>query len=101
MIEALVAAGSDRDHEAGLADYGKIGALLDAGLMQQVDFDVDSFERARGGRLGAAERGRVIEAQQRAMRWTFLGSGMSHPRFLETVERIKPAARRQIEAMAA
>jgi len=101
MIEALVAAGSDRDLEAGLADYGKIGALLDAGLVQQVEFDVDSFERACGRRLGAAERERVMAAQQRAMRWTFLGSGMSHPRFLETVERIKPAARRQIEAMAA
>ena len=99
MIEALVAAGSDR--EAGLADYGKIGALLDAGLMQQVHFDVDSFERALAHRLGTAERERVIEAQQRAMRWTFLGSGMSHPRFLETVERIKPSARRQIAAMAA
>jgi hypothetical protein len=34
------------------------------------------------------------------MRWTYLGTGMTHPNFLETVEKIKPEARKDIEAMA-
>lgn len=36
----------------------------------------------------------------KGMRWTYLGTGMTHPNFLATVEAIKPAARKQIEAMA-
>jgi len=34
------------------------------------------------------------------MRWTYLGTGMTHPNFLATVEKINPAARKQIEEMA-
>jgi len=99
-VDDLVAAASKRDIEAGLADYGKIGAFLDGGLGQQVEFDVDSFERATGRKLSVAERRQMIETQRQAMRWTFLGSGMTHPRFLEALERIDPAARRQVEGMA-
>jgi hypothetical protein len=36
----------------------------------------------------------------KGMRWTYLGTGMTHPNFLATVEEIKPEARKQIEEMA-
>jgi peroxiredoxin family protein len=36
----------------------------------------------------------------KGMRWTYLGTGMTHPNFLATVEEIKPKARKQIEEMA-
>lgn len=42
----------------------------------------------------------MVEAQHQAMRWTFLGSGMTHPKFLASVEGIDPAARREVEKMA-
>jgi hypothetical protein len=100
-VDALVAASSKRDIEAGIAEYAEIGAFLDGGLGQQVEFDVQSFERAAGRNLSAAERTRLAETQKQAMRWTFLGSGMTHPKFLATVEGIDPAARREIEKMAA
>jgi hypothetical protein len=101
MVEAMVAASSEGDVETGLADYGKIGAFLDGGLVQQVQYDVESFEQATGRALSAGERRRLIATQEQAMRWTFLGSGMSHPKFLATLEQIDPAAKRQIEQMAA
>jgi hypothetical protein len=100
VIEAMAQACSERDLRAGLEDYAKIGAFLDGGLMQQVEFDVASLERASGRPLRPAVRTALVAAQQQAMRWTFLGSGMTHPRFLETVEAIAPGARAQVEAMA-
>ena len=42
----------------------------------------------------------MISAVLKGMRWTYLGTGMTHPNFLGTVEKIKPEARQQIEAMA-
>jgi hypothetical protein len=38
--------------------------------------------------------------QIQAIRWTYLGSGMTHPKFLETIGDISPAARTNIEEMA-
>jgi hypothetical protein len=38
--------------------------------------------------------------QLQANRWTFLGSGMTHPRFVAALERVSPAARDRIAAVA-
>ena len=40
------------------------------------------------------------EAQMRANRWTYLGSGMTHPNFLATLEGLLPEARTRIEQVA-
>jgi hypothetical protein len=100
IVGSLVDAGGEADVRNGLEDYGKIGAFLDGGLGQQVELDIGNFERATGRTLGNADRRRLKEVQHQAMRWTFLGSGMTHPRFLATLERITPAARRQVEELA-
>ncbi len=100
MVDALVSASSERDRRDGVAEYAQIGGFLDGGLEQQVEFDIDSFERATGRKVDGAKRQRLAEAQHQAMRWTFLGSGMTHPKFLASVEGIDPAARREVEKMA-
>ena len=100
IIEALARACRDRDLRAGLADYAGIGALLDAGLARQVALDVDGLERAAGRTFRTAERERLVASQTQAMRWTFLGSGMTHPRFLATLDAIAPWARAGVEEIA-
>jgi hypothetical protein len=100
IVEALAQASGEGDLRAGIEDYTKIGAFLDGGLGQQTEFDVDSFEQAIGRSLSAAEHASLLASQKQAMRWTFLGSGMTHPRFLQTVEAIAPGTRAQIEEMA-
>ena len=35
-----------------------------------------------------------------ASRWTFLGSGMTHPQFLASVGRLAPGARTRLEEVA-
>ena len=100
MVHAY-ASGLDR-HAVALAidDYLKIGGLLDGLLRQQVEFDIASLQRAIGRTLTEAEKSQARAAQTKANRWTFLGSGMSHPNLLATLEFILPGSRTRIEQTA-
>jgi len=100
MVDALSDACNPTEIENGINDYAAIGGLLDGGLRQQVEFDMQSFERATGRVLNGTERERFRAIQTQAVSWTYLGSGMTHPKFLETVGNLSPAARTKIEEMA-
>jgi hypothetical protein len=100
MVGAL-AAGRDAASLSQAVDaFLEIGGLLDGGLKQQVEFDLDAFERATCRRLSDDERKRAGAVQHQAMRWTFLGSGMTHPNFLATLEGMDPDLRARVEAIA-
>jgi hypothetical protein len=97
MVEALAAACTPEEVDRAIDDHAHIGALLDAGLAQQVDLDVASLERAARRRFTADERSELQAVQRAATRWTFLGSGLAHPKFLATIGELRPAARARIE----
>ncbi len=99
MVECIAEACGDKERDEAIDGYLEIGGFLDAGLGQQVEFDVESFTRATGRAFSDAERERYIAGQRQAIRWTFLGSGMSHPNFLASVEQLRPAARQRLEAI--
>ncbi|HEX8621322.1 MAG TPA: diiron oxygenase [Allosphingosinicella sp.] len=100
MVEAL-AEGRD---EAGIRDaidgYLEIGAFLDEGFATQASLNLDAFERHFGRALRAAERRELQAQQHQALRWTYLGSGMVHPRFTATLAALSPAARDRVAAVA-
>ena len=100
MVQALSDSCTPAEIEKGFDDYVAIGALMDGGILQQVEFDLQSFQRATGNVLNAAEQERFRSIQTQALRWTYLGSGMTHPNFLATVSELDPAARTRIEKMA-
>jgi hypothetical protein len=100
MVQALAAGRGAREIEAAVEEYLEIGGLIDAGLEQQVGFDLDSFTRATGRELNDGEKGQFDRMQLQANRWTYLGSGMAHGRFLATLESLSPAARKRVEAVA-
>ena len=41
-----------------------------------------------------------MTAQHQANRWTYLGTGMTHKNFLDTLGKLKPAKRTMIEDVA-
>jgi hypothetical protein len=99
MVESL-AAGRDEDGiMQGVREYIDIGGFIDGGLKQQVEFDLDSFERAIGTRLSDSERNEFRQQQLQANRWTYFGTGMTHERVLDTLESLTPKARRTIESI--
>jgi hypothetical protein len=99
MVEIMAEAGP-AEIEKGINDYAALGGMLDGGFRQQAEFDLASFQRVAGRVLNSKEQDLFRSIQTQALRWTFLGSGMTHPNFLETVGDLNPAARGQIEEMA-
>ena len=100
MLQALTDNLSQAEMERGLSDYASIGGLVDGGLKQQVEFDLEALQRAIGRILSEAEQERFRAIQLQALRWTYLGSAMTHPNFLTTVGEFSPSTRKQIEEMA-
>jgi len=100
MVQAIADGCSPAEIEKGFDDYVAIGALMDGGIQQQVEFDLQSFQRAVGRVLNSEEKERFRSIQLQALRWTYLGSGMTQPNFLATVGELNPAARTRIEKMA-
>jgi hypothetical protein len=100
MIQALTDNLTDAEIERGVSDYASIGGLIDGGLKQQVEFDMLALQRAAGRTLNESEQARFRPIQLQALRWTYLGSALTHPNFLATVGEFSPSARKQIEEMA-
>ncbi len=100
IVEELAASASEKEIDHAFEEYAEIGIFLDQGIQQQTEFDVESFVQATGRNLSRSEREQMRQAVLKGMRWTYLGTGMTHPNFLDTVQSIKPEARVQIEQMA-
>ena len=100
IVESVVKDATPKEIDQAFAEYAEIGGFLDNGIKQQAEFETESFVQATGRKLSNSEREEMTNAVLKGMRWTYLGTGMTHPNFLATVEEIKPEARKQIEEMA-
>jgi hypothetical protein len=100
IVESVASTASEDEIDQAFQEYAAIGEFLDQGIQQQTEFDVESFLKANGRQLSKSQRDEMTAAVLKGMRWTYLGTGMTHPNFLATVEGIKPEARKQIEEMA-
>ncbi|WP_017326920.1 hypothetical protein [Synechococcus sp. PCC 7336] len=95
VLQELVAELEPDAIARGIDDYFAICQLLDGGLMAQVELDIASFSLATGLASTELEKQAIRATQQVSYRWTFLGSGMTHPNFLQTLgELSKPAVDR-------
>lgn len=100
MVEALADGRSRKGIEQAVEEYLEIGAFIDDGLKSQTQFDLEAFERATDRTLTASEREQFVKVQLQANRWTYLGSGMIHPKFQATLQNLLPEARERIEQVA-
>ena len=97
MVEALAANRSEAEIMEAIEEFLEIGGFLDAGLKQQIEFDLEALIRVSGRELNDAEKDEYRRVQQQANRWTYLGTGMTHEKVLETLGRLTPKARQRIE----
>lgn len=100
MCETIAENMSQPEIDDAIDGYLKIGGFLDEGLKQQTAFDMEAFEAAAKRTLSPAERDEFLRVQHQANRWTYLGSGMTHKNFLETLGKLSPAKRAMIEGVA-
>jgi len=94
IVEALAEGRSDEQIDRAIDEFFEIGAFLDAGLKQQAAFNLASLEKAIGYKFAQADE--IVAQQHQAARWTYIGSGMVHERFTETLAAISPHAAKRI-----
>jgi len=100
MVQDLAANMTPAQIDAGIEGYLALGGFLDEGLKGQAQFDLEAFERASGRRLNDMQRRDFLRVQHQANRWTYIGSGMSHPKFLWSLSTLSPAKHAFIEGLA-
>jgi hypothetical protein len=99
IVEALAEGMRPAEIEAAVEEYLEIGLFLDGGLMMQTQFNLAAFERATGRTLDGESHQAFLDNQHQALRWTYLGSGMTHPVFLNTLAALSPKARDRVAAI--
>ena len=100
MVELLAEGRDEAAIDRAIDEYLEIGMFLDGGLEGQAALNLAAFEAVTGRVLADADREGFLAAQHQALRWTYLGSGMTHPQFRATLGAISPAARDRIDAVA-
>jgi len=96
MVEALGEGRDEASIQRAIDEYFEIGSFLDGGFAEQARLNLQAFERATGRNLTDAEREELQAQHHQALRWTYLGSGMSHPNFLASLAALSPVARDRI-----
>ena len=94
IVEALAEGRTEEQIDKAMDEFFEIGAFLDGGLKQQTEFNLDALEQVIGRKLENREE--IAEQQHQAGRWTFIGSGMVHERFIATLNQLSPRAAERI-----
>jgi len=98
IVEALAEGRTEAQIDKVIDEFLEIGAFLDDGLKTQAGFNLDALEKVIGRKLENREE---IEAQQhQAARWTYIGSGLVHERFISTLNDISPNAAKRLAEVA-
>jgi hypothetical protein len=90
IVDALAKGRSEEQLGKAIDEFFEIGAFLDGGLKEQAEFNVNALEKAIGRKVEG--RDALIAQQHQAARWTYIGSGMVHERFVESLESLSPFA---------
>jgi hypothetical protein len=100
MVEALVDGRDEAGIHKALDEYLEIGIFFDEAFKAQSEMNVAALEKATGTSVLDDIRNALVEQQHQAIRWTYLGTGMTHPKFVATLEAISPDARDRIAEVA-
>jgi hypothetical protein len=100
IVEAMAAKLGAAEIEAAVDGYLELGAFFDAGFRTQTELNLTAFERHVGRSLSSDAREAFLRQQHQALRWTYLGSGMTHPNFGAALTALSPAGRARVEAVA-
>jgi hypothetical protein len=85
--------------ETAIEDLIALVATVDGWLVEQAGHDVRNFERYAGRALAGREQQRVFNAVLEAKRYTFLVTGVTHPKFLELFAEVAtPAQQERVNA---
>lgn len=100
MVAALVEGRDEASIGKALDEYLEMGMFLDNGLKAQTEMNIAALEKATGTTIAPEILPALVEQQHQALRWTYIGTGMTHPKFVTTLAAISPGARDRIAEVA-
>ena len=100
LVEDMATRYTAQQIERAVQEYFEIGLFIDGGLSEQAKMDKVELERAIGRRFTQARAEHLVQVQHQALRWTFLGSGMTHPKVLATFGKLGQQWRERLEQVA-
>jgi len=100
LIDEITREISAEDRERAVDELLELGGAVDGLLSQQADLDLDSLEKAIGRTLSERDRAEIKRKTHRAYRWTFLVSGLEHPKFVQIVSELTSRGPAKLEAVA-
>lgn len=96
MIEEIAPSLSVEERERAVDELLELVRAIDGLLSQQIELDLKSLERAIERNLSKDEREEIRYRQRCAYRWTFLVSGLGHPKFVQIVRELTSAGSKKI-----
>jgi hypothetical protein len=96
LVDELAQQGGPSAIAKGFEDVLAIGGAFDGLLAAQQKLDLESLSKVTNRQFTDAEKAEITAAQVKAYRWTFLGSGLSHPNFLKSAGELSPEAAKKI-----
>ena len=100
VINEIVGPLSLAERERAVEELLELGGAIDGLLSEQADLDIDSLRRATGRRFTERETAEIKTSIQRAYRWTFIVSGLTHPTFVRIVAELTTEGPNRLEAAA-
>ena len=94
IVDALAVGRTEEQMDKVMDEFFEIGGFLDEGLKTQAGFNLDALELAIGRKL--EDREEILAQQHQAARWTYIGSGMVHERFRNSLHAISRRAEQRI-----
>jgi len=100
LIDEITREISEEDREMAVDELLELSGAIDGLLSQQADLDLASLEKAIGRTLSDSEKAEIKQHTHRAYRWTFLVSGLEHPKFVQIVSELTSRGPAKLEAVA-
>lgn len=85
LMDAVAQGMTAAEREAAVDELLELGMAVDGLLAQQIEMDLAALETACAREFPEAEKQEIRSHQRHSYRWTFLVSGLQHPKFVEIV----------------
>ncbi|HET9397513.1 MAG TPA: diiron oxygenase [Sphingomicrobium sp.] len=100
MVQALAEGLNEAEIRDAVDGFLAIVGFFDMGSKQQSKFNIQALERASMRKLPAKQREALLEQQHQALRWTYLGSGLTHKQFRATLGALSRTELGRIDGLA-
>ena len=101
LIDEISGTATAEERERAVDELLELGTAIDALLLQQIGLNIETLEKATGRTFTDAEKEEITRQTRHAWRWTFLVSGLEHPKFVQVVNALTTKGSEKIKTAVA